>query len=367
MFRPLLLAALIATQASASDDQNTSVHRAADNIPDNTFKVVAIPFYDPSVSAGVSVVPIYAFHAGENTKSASTISATLTYTENESYYFTGNTDLLLNNDKLRFVSEFGFRHTNLTLTDVLDITGELDITEETYYVIADVYNQIIPNLYAGLGVNYESTRFLNDFTDNDFKPDLGLRLSLLWDTRDHYYVPSSGFAWKITYEDHSSWLGNEEDASYSSISADYRHFHSLNASDNHVVALKVVGRYLLDKETAPKSALTTYGRQGKETQRGFEVGNYIGAHLVNSEIEYRYRINNSGYEWLDKVSTVGFAGVGKVFDGPIGSFSEAETLSMVGVGLRYAIIPKERINVRMDITYSSDNEVLAYFSLGESI
>ncbi|MFV8459614.1 hypothetical protein ACNO7T_00525 [Vibrio campbellii] len=60
---------------------------------DDQFRVIAIPFYDPSVDTGISVVPIYNFYADGESKNASTLSATLTYTQNDSYYIKGNAEL----------------------------------------------------------------------------------------------------------------------------------------------------------------------------------------------------------------------------------------------------------------------------------
>ena len=391
MFKPLLLAALIATHASASVEQDSSVHRAAESIPDNTFKVVAIPFYDPSVSAGISIVPIYAFHAGDGAKGASTLSAAFTLTENGSYYVLGNTDLLLNNDQFRFISEFGFRHTkfDLGLPSPEESFGlsdfefkDIPTTEDNFSFDGDLFYRLFDNFYFGAGINFSSSSFIGDTKldqfklrllglTEDYQSDIGARVSFMWDKREHYYLPSNGFAWKLAYEEHREWVGNDADKSYSAVSSDFRHFFSLNETSNHVIASKWVGRYLLDADQAPTSAYTTYGRQGKETQRGFVVGDYTASHMVNAEIEYRYSLHDYNQHWLNKMAVVGIAGAGKVFGeqliGDKVSFNDAETLSMLGIGLRYAILPKERINIRMDVTYNSDNEVLAYFSLGESI
>ncbi len=376
MYKPLLISTLVATQSLASEEPSQGNHRAVDNLADDSFKVVAIPFYDPSVSAGISVVPIYAFYTDNQAVSASTISATLTYTENESYYLTGNTDLLLKNDKLRFVSEFGFRHTNFDFVDTIPVT------EETISFDGDLYYQFFKDIYLGAGINYAATRYEGTRGEGkallralgfspDFESDMGMRFSLLWDTREHYYLPKSGFAWQFSYEDHGTWLGNDKNATYASVYSDFRHFYSLDSASNHIIASKWVGRYLMDADQAPTSAFTTYGRQGRETQRGFEVGDYIASHMVNVELEYRYKLHDFDSAWLNKTSLVGLAGVGKVFGeqiyGPEQDFKDSTRLGMIGAGLRYSILPKQRINIRMDITYNSDDEVLAYFSLGESI
>ncbi len=52
---------------------------------------------------------------------------------------------------------------------------------------------------------------------------------------------------------------------------------------------------------------------------------------------------------------------------PYHSFDDDDLLTMVGLGLRYRLMRQERINVRMDFTPAAEDEVLAYFSLGENI
>ncbi|MBW3694571.1 hypothetical protein EK599_02635 [Vibrio sp. T187] len=340
------------------------------------WRVIAIPFYDPSVDAGLSIVPIYSFYADDTSDTSSTLSATLTYTRNDSYYFKGNTDLLLNGDSIRFVSEFGYSYTNFELLNTIDTIQE-DITFD-----GSSYFKIHDNMFLGLGLNYSSSRFNAEKRidkallrilgfNNEYESDTGAKLSFLWDAREHYYYPYHGFLFELSYEDHASWLGNDADAAYSSLFSDYRLFHSISQDDNHILASKWVARYLLDAENAPSSAYTTYGRQGRDVQRGFVVGDYVASHMTNLELEYRYSIKDTSSQILNNLSIVTLAGVGKVFGkqivGPDKSFSESDTLSMVGLGLRYRLMRQERINVRMDITYNNENEVLAYFSLGENI
>ncbi|WP_394247392.1 hypothetical protein [Vibrio profundi] len=307
-------------------------------------------------------MPIYSFYADENSETSSTLSATLTYTRNESYYLKGNTDLLLNNDSIRLVSEFGYSYTKFELLNTIDTIQE--------------------DMYLGLGLNYSSNRYTAETRldrallrilgfNGEFESDTGGKISFLWDAREHYYYPYHGFLFELSYEDHGAWLGNDKEDTYSSLFSDYRIFYSLSQDDNHILASKWVERYLLDADNAPSSAYTTYGRQGRDVQRGFVVGDYVASHMTNLELEYRYSIQHTSSQVLNNLSIVSLAGVGKVFGnqviGPDKSFSESDTLSMIEVGLRYRLMRQERINVRMDITYNNENEVLAYFSLGENI
>jgi len=137
------------------------------------------------------------------------------------------------------------------------------------------------------------------------------------------------------------------------------------------VATKLVGRYLLNAEDAPSAAFSTYGRQGKEVQRGFVVGDYIASNMLNYEAEYRYSMSNTGNAILDKSNLIAIAGVGKSFgeqlNGPEIDFSDSDWLTMVGVGYQYDLMPYERIKARVDVTYNSDGDVIAYFGIGQSI
>lgn len=346
----------------------------------NKFKPIILPFYDPSIKAGVMAVPIYAFYPDENdtVSDASTIALPMIYTNNGSYILKATSDIILLEDKLRFVSEFGYTSTNSNM-----LPG-IETNKQSWEFEGDVYYKIFKDFYLGAGLVYENTRYIADqkkdqtalnsagFRD-EFKDDKGIRFGFQWDTRDQYYYPYSGFMWDTKYESHNEWIGNDKDNTYASLFTDFRYFHSIKDDPNNIVATRLMGRYLFDPENAPNSAFTTYGRQGKEVQRGYEVGQYTHANMINLEAEYRHRLSNTGHEILDKSTVVGIAGIGKSFGIKADahrtdvSFSDAEVLGVIGVGYRYNIMPYERINIKVDLTVNSDGDIIAYFGVGETI
>ncbi|RTZ17930.1 hypothetical protein EJ063_03840 [Vibrio aquaticus] len=361
----------------------TSYAHAVDSVEkqnDSHFKTIAIPFYDPSVGVGASLVPIYTFYSGEQETDPSTMSAMLTYTESKSYNIRGTTNILL--DKFRIVTDFGYNHSNIDVR-LLEQIDNVSTTQHEINFFGDVYYSLTDEIFVGLGLNFSASRYIGDSArdrillwvagfEEEYQPDTGLTLSLLLDHREHYYYPYSGYMFEATYEDHASWLGNDDDKTYSLITTDYRHYRSLSDENNHILATRWLNRYLFDADNAPSSALSTYGRQGRDVQRGFIVGDYTpAANLTSLEMEYRYTPLNTGNEKLDRITYVALGGIGKSFGrqalGPEKSFSDSDTLSMVGVGLRYRVMRQERINVRMDVTYNNDGDWLAYFSLGENI
>ncbi|WP_048908480.1 hypothetical protein [Shewanella piezotolerans] len=128
---------------------------------------------------------------------------------------------------------------------------------------------------------------------------------------------------------------------------------------------------MIDAENAPSSAFSTYGRQGKEVQRGYAIGDYISSNMVNVEVEYRHKFSATGNDYLDKSAMVLIGGVGKSFgeqlEGNSLDFRDTDLLGVIGVGFRYNILPYERLNIKVDLTYNSDGDTIIYFGFGESI
>lgn len=375
------LAVVTSLSAMANDPTLQSNANAIDNnvVVDRTskFKPIVLPFYDPTIKAGVMAVPLFAFYPDDKDliSDASTIAIPLIYTTNGSYIAKVSGDIILFEDNFRVSFETGFTSTNMPLSDI-------DTNKETIDFDSDIMFKVVDNLFVGVGGKFISTRYTADnsaeqqnleqlgFT-SDYQDDIGYRLSLQWDTREHFYYPHSGFLWDLQYENHAEWLGNDEDNTYSSVFTDFRHFKSLNNNPDKIIATKFVGRYLIDAENAPSSAFTTYGRQGKEVQRGYAVGDYISSNMANIEVEYRHKLSDTGNEYLDKSSIVVIGGAGKSFGeqltGSKQDFSDSDWLSVAGIGYRYNILPYERLNIKVDLTYNSDGETIAYFGFGENI
>ena len=343
----------------------------------NKYRTVALPFYDPSIKAGVSIIPLYAFYpdASDKVSDASTIALPMIYTTNDSYVAKMSGDIILYEDYFRTSFESGFTSSNLTLSSI-------DLKRDVKDFTADFLFKMFDDLYLGIGTAYTSTRYTADDPDQqddltlvgfneDYQSDLGYRLSMQWDTREHFYYPYSGFLWKLRYQGHDEWLGNDADSTYSSLFTDFRYFYSINEDVNRIIATKVVGRYLFNAEDAPSAAFSNYGRQGREVQRGYAVGDYIASNMFNVEVEYRHKFANTGNAILDKSAAVSIVSFGKSFGeqltGNTEDFRDSDWLTAIGVGYRYAILPYERLNIKFDLMYNSDSEVIVYFGFGENI
>ncbi len=370
--------ALAETATQPADETqitNNSSEVAVDRT--NKFQPIILPFYDPSIKAGISAIPLFAFYPDDNdlVSDASTIAVPLIYTTNGSYVAKVAGDIILNEDNFRLSFETGLSSTNLTFNGTDGNKEQIDFDADFMFKVAE-------NMFVGVGGVYKTSRYTAEQSSEqvnlenmgfstDYESDAGYRLSFQWDTREHFYYPHSGFVWEFNYEDHAQWLGNDEDSTYQALFSDYRHFFSINDDSNNIIATKLVGRYLIDAENAPSSAYTTYGRQGKEVQRGYAQGDYIAANMVNLEVEYRHKFSDANNEFINNSAVVLIGGAGKSFGQKLEGFEEgfrdSDWLGVVGIGYRYTVLPYERLNIKVDVTYNSDGETIAYFGFGESI
>ncbi|MFV0487874.1 MAG: hypothetical protein ACK5NL_11890 [Vibrio fluvialis] len=343
----------------------------------NKFQPIVLPFYDPSIKSGLSAIPLFAFYPDDDdlVSDASTIAVPLIYTANDSYVAKVAGDIILFEDNFRLSFETGVTSTNLNFNGTKGNKAQVDFDVDFMFKIAD-------NMFIGVGGIYESSRYTAKhaseqsslesmgFNTNNAS-DAGYRLSFQWDTREQFYYPHAGFMWQLNLEDHASWLGNDDDSTYRALFSDYRYFHSLDSQSHHIIATKLVGRYLFDADKAPVSAFTTYGRQGKEVQRGYAQGDYIASNMLNLEVEYRHQFSDSQFDFVNNSAFVVMGGVGKSFgeklDGYEEGFRDSDWLGVIGLGYRYTILPYERLNIKVDVTYNSDGDTIAYFGFGESI
>lgn len=370
-----VLADTAALQNDETQNMSNSSEVAADR--SNKFQPIILPFYDPSIKAGITAIPLFAFYPDDNdlVSDASTIAVPLIYTTNGSYVAKVAGDIILNEDSFRISFETGFTSTNLNFNGT-------DGNKEQMDADVDFMVKVAEDMFVGVGGVYKTSRYTADQSSEqvdlenmgfstEYESDTGYRLSFQWDTREHFYYPHSGFVWEFNFEDHAEWLGNDENDTYQALFSDYRHFLSINDDSNNIIATKLVGRYLLNAENARSSAYTTYGRQGKELQRGFAQGDYIASNMVNLEVEYRHKFSDTNNEFINNSAVVMIGGAGKSFgqklEGYEEKFRDSDWLGVVGVGYRYTVLPYERLNIKVDVTYNSDGETIAYFGFGESI
>jgi hemolysin activation/secretion protein len=91
--------------------------------------------------------------------------------------------------------------------------------------------------------------------------------------------------------------------------------------------------------------------------RGYAPGTYIGRSLAAAQAEWRWQATQ-------RIGLVAFGGVGGVW-GDVPIFEQDDFLPAGGVGLRWRLTEKFRVNFRIDYAWGKDDEVLL-ISVGEA-
>ena len=184
------------------------------------------------------------------------------------------------------------------------------------------------------------------------KQTIDIRLATLsadWDSRSDQFYPTGGNLISAEAGVSDTALGSSN--SYQVYELSYNGYQTL--SEHHTLAWRIAG-----KTTAgdtPFFALPWYG-SGVDL-RGYTPGTYIGKSLMAAQAEWRWQVTH-------RIGLVAFGGVGGVW-GSVPFFRQDDFLPAGGVGFRWRLTDKFRVNFRVDYAWGKDDEVLL-ISAGEA-
>jgi outer membrane protein assembly factor BamA len=221
-----------------------------------------------------------------------------------------------------------------------------DFTATGTGVTLSATKKVVRSLRIGPGVWYGSATIpikeegglldQDAVTGSDGGTDVGLELQAEWVDRDNIYAPTTGTYLQFWAGLHRDTFGSEFD--YEDYLLDVRRFIPLGAGQ--VLALQAKGRVMTGDP--PFYRLPTIGGIGM--MRGLFDGGFRDKTMAAAQAEYRFAI------WKSLGAAV-FAGVGEVAERPSDmSFGDLKVTG--GFGLRVALDPRERINLRIDLGFS---------------
>jgi outer membrane protein assembly factor BamA len=170
-----------------------------------------------------------------------------------------------------------------------------------------------------------------------------------FDTRDNSFQPREGGLVTLSPRRYDGVMGSDSD--FTRVVLDASWFFGLGGA--HVLALD--GRADFRAGDPPFDHLSQAG--GGRLLRGMLEGRYRGMHYVASQVEYRFPV------WW-RLGGVAFAGAGRVAN----SLDEIDLTGLkfsLGGGVRFAVKPAERINLRFDAA-TSEGEFNIYFAIAEA-
>ncbi|QFT13551.1 BamA/TamA family outer membrane protein [Vibrio sp. THAF190c] len=376
--KKLLLAGLIASVCSgavvAAEDTESKKEEGV------RFTVPVGPFYDPIFDLAGSVIPTFLY---ETTEGAETSQTSLygIYGTNGNYVIKANSNNYFGSDSEWLV--FGDLTYTYAKLDVMDFLGPNPTVEaeqtSLQFEFAPQY-KIFENTYVGPSFFYANTEFERPTMAADnltlqVIPDkkiMAYGAQITSDFRNNKQTPTDGFYFK-------GFARNVEAESTNGLDAEMCHFNplapcggpilfTLNGTDEYL-NINTDARYYMpvtDSTTvALRQRVEWNGDDAPETiaelnrvANGFTM-EIAGRSAVGADVEVR--------TWItDKIGVVGMAGVAKAVD-VLDTGDDSAHFSFGG-GLRYMLVPEDKLSMRLDVTYNDQEEdnILVFFNVGEN-
>ena len=210
-----------------------------------------------------------------------------------------------------------------------------------------VYRNVLDKLYAGLGFRYALTYDIEAFEDGLLQTEnpvgindnqaVGWDAGLMFDNRDNVLSTTSGVLAEFRQRFHRKFLGSDFD--YSVGVLDVRHYVKPFSNRRDIIASQLYGYFSFGD--IPFTELAPLG--GDMIMRGYYEGRYLDNLLMAVQTEYRVHI------WKN-LGAVGFVALGDVAE-RFQDFNFPDLKPSAGVGLRYALIPEENLNIRVDAAF----------------
>lgn len=174
--------------------------------------------------------------------------------------------------------------------------------------------------------------------------------SISYDTRNSSYWPTKGLLIQGTFTTFNSYFGSTYNDFKSTM--DVRYFKKL--FKNTVIAAQVYS--YSNTGQVPIKEMAALG--GANNLRGFYQGRFRDDKMTTVIAEYRIPI-------YKRFSTCVFGGIGNVYR-KIKDVTLRTIKHSYGAGVRIAILPKEKLNIRIDYGYADRYNKGFYFTVGES-
>ncbi|KQC05970.1 MAG: hypothetical protein APR54_01905 [Candidatus Cloacimonas sp. SDB] len=224
-------------------------------------------------------------------------------------------------------------------------------TRKTRSLELDIIREVTDGIYFGLLADFDHTdisdlkancMLLNCNIPGAYNYDIaGLGFTIINDKRDSRTYATRGYSQQFRFIHYNRFMGS--DFQFTKSSLDLRFFTNLNY--NHVFAFQTLFQTTHDK--APFLELAELG----DEMRSFDSALYIDNHLLFSRIEYRTFPLQP--EFLNRFGFVLFLEAGKV-TGSLAEFDFQNIRICYGTGIRFAVFPYERSNLRFDLGFSKE-------------
>lgn len=328
---------------------------------DKSIKFAGIPVvsYNRTVdfSAGLMLNAYYKINLNDTVSPSSSTSLMGMYTTNNSYFAAFVQQFFLKEDKWRLKLVGGFGDANLQFYHEFEQAGQfVDYSTSVNILSLDVKRKVYKKFYAGLSgslltanTTFDLENPLNGekIQDNQLMNNMGI--NFLYDNRSDINYPTKGLHVFLNNKFFQNWMGN--DSSFVQIEFSYNFYFNFK-SEKRVMVLRYYS-----KSSFGEVPFQGQNVIGGDDIRGYSQGKYRDKQIYSYQAEYRHSFEN-------RFGFVAFAGIAAAVPDML-SMLNAQYLPGLGVGLRYMLIKKEKINIGIDVAVGRDDWSLT-FRIGEA-
>ncbi len=336
-----------------------------DSIDKPTFSVLPIIYYTPETKWVFGAGAVSTFKLGDNPEITYESQASL----GAAYSLLKQT-LLFGNWRI-----FSSANTNLYAGEVgwydyvfffYGIGAQVQASDQEVFsaklprIRFDYARQIKTNLF--LGGKYAYDNFELDSFDpdgqlisGDFRGSEGGKISgigpwLVYDSRDNQLYPTSGYYGELSFQRFDRAIGGNFD--YNRLFVDLRKIFP--TGKNQILVGNLYSEF--SSSGVPFFGLPMMG--GNKRMRGLLEGKFRDRNMLLLQGEYRWK-------FLPRWGAVAFTGAGNVFSKE-NDFKLNETKITYGLGGRFQLSKKKKLNLRLDLAHSPGEDLKFYFTFGEA-
>jgi hypothetical protein len=329
---------------------------------------VPIPFSNPTIESGLApvVLAFYKLDPKDEKSPASYTGLGGFYSSNDSWGALLGQRLHINEDRWRVTAALGKVDLKYDFFGIGNTEGgqgrSIPLRQIGQGFFVECLRRVPGDVFLGL-------RYANAITEVSLNADLELpdppfpvllapgietRIAFLGfrvdrDTRDIPFYPTRGSQMTFSSDFYDEAWGS--DWQYQSYGLAYNMYRAL--PKRQVIAYRAMGCYAGGEP--PFWGLCSFG--SKSDLRGYPSGRYRDYSMFATQAEYRVGLPK-------RFGAVAFAGLGGVAS-TFSDFRGEDLLPSVGVGIRWMVAKKNKINLRVDYAWGEGEQAL-YISVGEA-
>jgi len=341
------------------------------------YKVVPIVSSNPTAGTGAGILGTYMYHFDKSSSPSQAI-ASLQYTNTDSYNIFLVNKLFFNQDKWQSNTLYAHIFNNSEFSvDLSDnpISIIPDVINPNFEVTIDaILEQLLymfrDDIYFGGQVFYLDQRIDARNEEGEFfmrsngieslkRGGYGLTFSYDTRTKDEKFYPRDSYWINLSFNNFPKFMGSNTE--FYNFMLNARKYIPFGKKDD-VLALQFYGQY--SSEDTPDGALPAMG--AKNIIRGFPIGKYKARFLNSAQVEYRWRLKDTSFRFVPFFGYANLSGGSKGTGENQNRDSNNGDYYSQGLGFHYILSKDYQLDYRLDVVYSSDDEVSVYATINQA-